>query len=479
MSANNDANRFVLPDNLTQDWLIPYALSAGAIPVAVGDLMYDATGDVAFPADQQASQGSEASDQVLFASGFCGVSQEQVLAAETNALKRITLRTEGVMSFKCPSQTWAKGNLVGIYSDGVHSPDPQQVDRVSTVDKAIGVVVKAEPTATTRVRVYLIARNYTSLKAFSGSTFGDIIVNSLAAGDASLDIAGKVGTNGTSGTAGGTVPITAAVGGTATTGTAGAGGAEIITSGAGGAASGAAGIGGAGGVVGFVSGAGGASSSGTGGVAGAGGTWTHTGGVGGAAAGSAASGGAGGGASWTFGAGGTSAGSATAGAGGGLSATLGAGGACTASTGNGGAGGGLTIICGAGGTSFGGTAGAAGKVSFTAGNDPSGATPTLLLSSTDTTTGNVTDMYTGALRSTPVINGANTITRLNYWDVNQFTGAATVTNACVMRFNAAIGTHKAVDAATTKTTPGGVDAWIKVNLNGTLAFVPAYLSKTA
>ena len=75
---------------------------------------------------------------------------------------------------------------------------------------------------------------------------------------------------------------------------------------------------------------------------------------------------------------------------------------------------------------------------------------------------------------------AQTVTRHNYAEYRDVSTDAdvTVTDACTMRFDAAAGTHLAVDAATTKTTPGGVDAWIKININGTIFFMPAYLSKT-
>lgn len=106
-------------------------------------------------------------------------------------------------------------------------------------------------------------------------------------------------------------------------------------------------------------------------------------------------------------------------------------------------------------------------------------TPLLVLNATDTTTGAVTDGFTGAIRLAPVVAGANTVTRLNYMDVLQPTGAATITDACVMRFNAAAGTHKAVDAGTAKTSPGTVTQWIKVNVNGTIGYIPSYASKTS
>jgi hypothetical protein len=97
---------------------------------------------------------------------------------------------------------------------------------------------------------------------------------------------------------------------------------------------------------------------------------------------------------------------------------------------------------------------------------------------TFTLTGNITDSGANFLMSA-AINGAFTVTRYNYINILNPTGAATITNGCVLRFNANAGTHKAVDSGTTKTTPGGVDAWMKQNINGTIYFQPLYLSKTA
>src|SRR5207302_580830 len=98
-------------------------------------------GSVAYPADQLATLSTEALDQAQFPALFVGVSQEQVLAAETNVNKRITVRTDTIADFKCPSQTWKKGDLVGIYSNGT-TLDPQQVDKVTIPMLAIGMVVK-------------------------------------------------------------------------------------------------------------------------------------------------------------------------------------------------------------------------------------------------------------------------------------------------------------------------------------------------
>jgi hypothetical protein len=83
-----------------------------------------------------------------------------------------------------------------------------------------------------------------------------------------------------------------------------------------------------------------------------------------------------------------------------------------------------------------------------------------------------------SLQIAPTINGAFTLTRLNYIECAQFAGTSTVTDAAALSFPAAAGTHKAVDAGTTKTTPGTVNAWMKINVNGTIYYLPAYTSKT-
>jgi len=178
MGSVNSTTRFIFPDCLTYDYLIPYALSSGAIAVGIGDLMYDVGSGVAYPADQQASQGSEAADQAMFANVFCGVSQEAVLSTETNALKRITLMTDGVCLFKCPSQTWSKGDLIGVYSTGSAVPDAQQVDKVTNIDLAIGVCVKDETSAVTQVVVRVIARRYSTLPDLPRSGIPQVVAAS-------------------------------------------------------------------------------------------------------------------------------------------------------------------------------------------------------------------------------------------------------------------------------------------------------------
>jgi hypothetical protein len=102
---------------------------------------------------------------------------------------------------------------------------------------------------------------------------------------------------------------------------------------------------------------------------------------------------------------------------------------------------------------------------------------------------NQTDDYAAVLRLDPNYHADSassfTITRHNYIEaqnvsaVNDGAGNLTVTDAALVRFDAAAGTHKALDSGTTKSTPGSVDAWVKVNINGTIYYLPAYTSKTA
>lgn len=117
--------------------------------------------------------------------------------------------------------------------------------------------------------------------------------------------------------------------------------------------------------------------------------------------------------------------------------------------------------------------------------DVAAATAIVAHVATSTIAGAVTDGFTAGLRLTPTVNAgtALTMTRLNYIDVNTPTlggaGPAAVTDAAVFRFNAAAGTHKAVDSGTTKTSPGTVTQWVKINVNGTLGYIPSYSSKTS
>lgn len=84
-------------------------------------------------------------------------------------------------------------------------------------------------------------------------------------------------------------------------------------------------------------------------------------------------------------------------------------------------------------------------------------------------TANYTDAYAAAITIEPLYSGAYTVTRHNYFNVkNIATGSgAAVTDACLFRFDAALGTHQA--------TTGDSDfGTIKVNANGTKYYIPVF-----
>lgn len=109
-------------------------------------------------------------------------------------------------------------------------------------------------------------------------------------------------------------------------------------------------------------------------------------------------------------------------------------------------------------------------------DDPAGNQ--LVLSRTATLTGALTSSGAHVVFSC-AINGAFTITRYDWIELDNPTGAATITDATVFYFNAAAGTHKCIDAGTTKTSPGTVTAWVKFNINGTIYYGNCYSSKTS
>tara|TARA_Y100001973_G_scaffold81816_1_gene120714 strand:- start:2678 stop:3910 length:1233 start_codon:yes stop_codon:yes gene_type:complete len=99
----------------------------------------------------------------------------------------------------------------------------------------------------------------------------------------------------------------------------------------------------------------------------------------------------------------------------------------------------------------------------------------------------------GSVAGTPsIINakitatgGANrTITRQNYIKIADISTptesgySTTITDGCVFQFDEDAGTHCAVDAGTNHASIISPEAWIKVNINGTVHYLPAYNSKT-
>lgn len=101
---------------------------------------------------------------------------------------------------------------------------------------------------------------------------------------------------------------------------------------------------------------------------------------------------------------------------------------------------------------------------------------------TQTITGTTADGTAAQLGMAPQLTASSpqTVTRYNYLNLSQPTLTnVTITDGCAMRFNAAIGTHVCIDNGTTKSSPGTVTAWMKVNINSTVYYIPVYSSKTS
>jgi hypothetical protein len=90
----------------------------------------------------------------------------------------------------------------------------------------------------------------------------------------------------------------------------------------------------------------------------------------------------------------------------------------------------------------------------------------------------LTPSYSAATASTLIVSRHNYITLDDISTSVTGGGTLNVTDSAVMKFNANAGTHKALDTGTTKTTPSTVDTWVKVNVNGTIMYMPLYASKT-
>lgn len=145
----------VLADNRTVT--LPFPASTG---IAVGNLLYWDSGAV-LPktASARADKGSLALNQADFAALFVGVMVDQRLATETStgndSRRAITL--DGIFDVDCASLTWEVDDLVGIDRNATPTNYDSQVAKVTNPALAIGIVVKREPVAVTKVRCRLTA----------------------------------------------------------------------------------------------------------------------------------------------------------------------------------------------------------------------------------------------------------------------------------------------------------------------------------
>ena len=105
-----------------------------------------------------------------------------------------------------------------------------------------------------------------------------------------------------------------------------------------------------------------------------------------------------------------------------------------------------------------------------------------ILAETRPLAGAAADSYAATLSIAPTYTHGSgvTLTRHSYINIPRpVLTNVTLTDAAVFRFTAAAGTHEAVDAGTTKSSPGTVNAWVKINISGVIYYLPAYTSKTS
>lgn len=143
----------VLGDNRNGGYPCP-----ASIAIATGDLMWwDSANLVMKPAALRADKGSLIANQVDFSAVFLGVSREQRLATETstgNDSRRV-VDHDGVYDADCPSLTWEVGDFVAVDRSSTPANFSQQVNKVSTSALSIGICVRREPVAVTKVRCRL------------------------------------------------------------------------------------------------------------------------------------------------------------------------------------------------------------------------------------------------------------------------------------------------------------------------------------
>lgn len=135
---------------------VPVALTS-SVPtrnIAIGDLVAMVSG-FAVPAQNFTWTTDEATTQTNFAAAFIGMSNSRSRASTTDTRDlEIGVSMGGEYEMDAVSATYNVGDYVGCNSAA--SALLQQVEVVPTKARAIGIVVRKEATATTRILVRLI-----------------------------------------------------------------------------------------------------------------------------------------------------------------------------------------------------------------------------------------------------------------------------------------------------------------------------------
>lgn len=136
---------------------IVQALTDAGVAIGLNSLVYH-DGTYAQPAGAQADQGSEATNQALFAARFLGISNT-VRTGSESADGNISVQTEVDLYVPCTSSTFALGDMVAAVETGSGDAlENFKVKKTTDPALAIGRVTKEETSAATKVWVRFRSR---------------------------------------------------------------------------------------------------------------------------------------------------------------------------------------------------------------------------------------------------------------------------------------------------------------------------------
>lgn len=121
-----------------------------ATTIDVGDLVYLSSGKAKSASTIELDE-TVAETQAAFTAAFLGVAMQKSVAGSTAPVR---VATSGVFEFDASADTYALGNLVGVYESAADAaPDNQKVAKVSATTAAVGRIARVESTASAVVLV--------------------------------------------------------------------------------------------------------------------------------------------------------------------------------------------------------------------------------------------------------------------------------------------------------------------------------------
>lgn len=118
--------------------------------IDVGDLVYLSSGKAKSASTIELDE-TVAETQAAFTAAFLGVAMQKSVAGSTAPVR---VATSGVFEFDASADTYALGNLVGVYESAADAaPDNQKVAKVAATTAAVGRIARVESTASAVVLV--------------------------------------------------------------------------------------------------------------------------------------------------------------------------------------------------------------------------------------------------------------------------------------------------------------------------------------